>query len=573
MIETRPFEHRATTRRLAVFDSETDPFAPGRKRLAMFTCGFLELDTGEYVDFWGDDCCAQFLAYLAEKTRAGERFLIYCHNFGGFDAHLGLLDHIDPGSNPSIIGGRLASCSIGGQEFRDSYRIFPEALAAFQKDKFDYGRMERNVREENKADILRYQRHDCEYLGELIREFFNLFGERVTIGNTAIDYLQQFHGFERMRPSQDKQCRPFFFGGRCQVFLGGVVSGRWKIYDVNNMYGDAMRNKQHPLTAEPVVASRLFPITAFIEWEGENAGLMATRISGGSFNGSLDFTRTSGRFLSTRHEFEAGEDTGSIKPHRIVRTFGFREWGTFAEFIDFCKGNRNEAQENGDKIRDLFWKRLSNSAYGKFAQDPSNYERYSFSSGPEGIPEFLASSETPHGFSPRFVAGERIVWGRPSPSRHSGFYNVAVGASITGAARAKLFRGILAAHRPAYCDTDSIVCEGFRDGRVDIDPQRLGAWKLEAEGDLWVCAGKKLYALLSSDRSQAIDNRGVARERVQFEGRDYWSVKSASKGCVLTATEILKVAQGGRVKYTSDRPNFKLDGTVEFIERWIERTD
>lgn len=569
MMETKPFEYRQTEKELAIFDSETDPFAIGRQVLNPFACGFKILSTGDYVDFWGDDCMAQFLAYLARETAAGRRFIIYCHNLGGFDIHMGLLDHIDRGSFPAIIGTRIASASIAGQEWRDSYRIFPEALGAYQKDVFDYDKMERVCREQHKDEILLYLRHDCDYLGDLVQEFYNLFGLRPTIGNTAIDYLQNFHGFERMNAAQDRQTRPFFFGGRNQAFIVGVHRGAWLCYDVNKMYGSVMRNMQHPISCEAVTSQKLWPITAFIEWEGENAGCMATRAA----DGSLCFTSSVGRFFSSRHEFQVGEDTGTIKPRRIIRTIGFREWGTFADFVDYCAEKGAEAAANGDVIREKFWKRLGNSAYGKFAQDPTRYERYCYSYEGDGIPEFLAGSDNPYGFAPRYMAGSRIIWGRPAPNRFSGFFNVATGASITGGARAKLFQGLLAAKRAAYCDTDSIICEGFRGSSIDFDAKRLGAWKLEASGDLWICGGKKLYALASSDPGDRLDKRGDARERISFEGRDFWVVKKASKGANLTGGEILKVAMGGRVFYKSDRPNFKLDGSVEFADRMIERTD
>lgn len=567
--EIIPFEKRETTKRLAVFDSETDPFAVGRTSIKPFTCGFLELDTGEYTDFWGDDCFDQFLTWLARKTAMGERFIIYCHNLGGFDIHLGLLDRMDAGTSPSIINGRIAVAWIEGQEWRDSFRIFPEALKAIQKDEFDYDLMERNVRAEHEEKIRLYQRHDCEYLGDLIREFWSLFGDRPTIGNTAIAVLQARHAFERMNAKQDRMVRPFFQGGRTQCFLTGVHRGAWKCWDVNGMYSHVMRDFQHPVTAEPIMSGKLWPITAFVEWEGENAGCMGIRRD----DGSLDFRETAGRFWSTRHEIEVGQQTGTIKIKRVIRSLGFREWGSFGEFVEFCAAMKNEAEEAGDKVRRSIWKRLGNSGYGKFAQDPSRYERYAYSTGSDSVPDFLADCPGSFGFSPRFQNGDRIIWGRPAPNRFSGFFNVATGASITGAARAQLFRGLLAARRAAYCDTDSIVCEGIREGALDFDAQRLGAWKLEAQGDLWACAGKKLYALFSSAPSDRMDERGQFREHVRFEGEDFYCLKKASKGAVLTGGEILKVAQGGRVWYKSDRPNFKLDGTVEFVDRCIERTD
>lgn len=573
MIDPREYAQKGTDKILAVFDSETDPFFERRIPRA-FTCGFYRLDTGDYEDFWGDDCIDQFFDHLRGLTEQGLRFAIHCHNFGGFDVHMGMLDRLDPGTSPSIINGRIASCMIEGQEFRDSYRLIPVALSVYNKDEFDYSKMERERREAHKVEILHYQRNDCVYLGELVREFYALFGNRPTMGNVAINKLQAFHGFDRMREGQDNAVRPYFYGGRCQVFKPGISWGAWKVYDVNSMYPSVMRNFRHPLSATLIRGMKVWQgTTAFVEWEGENQGAVPKRLD----DGSLDFKPSVGRFWSTIHEYNLGLETGTIRPRRVVQTIGFHEWGDFAEFIDHFYTARMEARQNGDKLRDLFYKLVMNSAYGKFAQDPRRYENYTMSLGGEGIPEDLFDAEEkPNAFRPHFMNGDMIIWSRPSSSRFSGFFNCATGASITGAARAMLWRGILGARKPIYCDTDSIICE--RLDRVTMDDKELGAWKLEASGEVFASAGKKLYALFSRDPSQAIperwDNFSPPSVRpVKIGATDFYCVKKASKGVSFTSAEILQVANGLEVEYKSDRPNFTLDGRAEFIDRVIKRTD
>lgn len=555
-MDLRPYQKRETQKRICVFDSETDPFF-GKRVPEPFTCGFTDGET--YVDFWGDDCIEQFVEYLRTE-RAGEKLVIFCHNFGGFDYRF-LAKYVDEGTYPMVIGGRVSSVYIAGHEFRDSYRIIPVALKVYQKDDFDYSKMEREVREQHKDEILLYQRHDCEYLRELVVGFFDYFGDRPTIGNTAMNYLQNFHGFERLRAGQDAKLRPYFYGGRCQAFMTGVYHGAWKVYDVNSMYPSVMRDFSHPVSSAQMLGRSVQRKTAFITWEGENMGAMPVR----GQVGELSFTERRGRFLSTIHEFEAAQDIGAIRVHRIVQTIGFETWTRFDAFIDHFYNQRLEAKANGDKMGDLFYKLIMNSAYGKFAQDPSNYENYRVSVNDNGIPEEadLYDAETnANGWRPRYTNNGLIYWAKPANTRHTGFFNVGVGASITGAARSVLLRAIDRAKRAAYCDTDSLICEALD---VEQDDKKLGAWKLEAEGDLFACAGKKLYALFTKAE---IPNA----ETVTYQGVKYYCVKKASKGAVLTAAQILKVAQGEVVRYASDRPNFKLDGTVEFIERDIRRT-
>lgn len=568
-IQTKAYVRKITQKRICVFDSETNPFKDGRIP-EPFTCGFYDTASGDYEDFWGADCIDQFFEFLErEYTLKGIKCLIYCHNLGGFDVHF-MLDYLEPGSRPSIINGRISSCYLAGQEFRDSYRIIPVALREYQKDDFEYEKMERETRDQYREQILHYQRNDCVYLSELVTGFHNLFGDRPTIGNTSINYLQNFHTFARLRPAQDEKLRPYFFGGRNQVFEAGVLEGPFKVYDVRSMYPSVMRNCQHPNGNEFIVGRTITKITAFVEWEGVNRGAVPTRHD----DGSLDFTVTRGRFLSTIHEIQAGLETGTIRIDRIRQTLGIRGWTDFGAFIDYCYEERQKAKANGDKLLVLFWKLVMNSAYGKFAQDPRKYENYTFSMRDVGIPEQLYDAlENPNGFQPRFSLRDLVIWAKPSNTRFNGFFNVATGASITGAARANLLRGLSNADRPVYCDTDSIICRKLNEGPgVTLDPGtgELGTWATEAEGDVFACAGKKLYALFSYQ--DGTDDKGKPRERARWNGRDLYCVKKASKGAILTAAEILAVARGETVRFKSDRPNFKLDGTVEFIEREISRT-
>ena len=540
--ELRKYKKPVTHGRICIFDSETDPFETGAT-IKPFTCGFY--DGEDYVDFWGDDCIDQFGRYM--NTRRGERLLIYAHNLGGFDVHF-LYDYFDSDIAPLVIGSRLAKVGIFGQEWRDSLKIIPIPLRDFQKDVFDYSKNKRAVREDHKDEIRLYQMHDCEYLYTLVSEFHATFGNRITIGNAAINMLQSFYGFDRLSGRQDANIRDFYFGGRNQCFETGILNDDWKVYDVNSMYPSVMKNYQHPIGGILHNSKVIGDDTFFVELDAWNNGCLPIRGNGND----LDFTCKFGRFFATIHELRAGLETGDVRIKKINRCINIYAHTDFSEFVDHFYLARQEAKANGDKVRDIFYKLILNTAYGKFSQNPERYGDY-FIGMPWEVPEdgMFHATINPNGWKPKYDNGKRIIWERDSHrdgGRRPNYFNVATGASITGAARAELYKGLRAADRPIYCDTDSIICRGLN---ARLSENELGGWKLEASGSRMGIAGKKLYALFDT-------NNNV--------------IKKASKGANLSGEDILRVASGEVIRYKYEIPTFGLDGSVTYIERDIQRT-
>lgn len=537
-ILSREYRKPGLNRGLCIFDCETDPFGHNLE-IAPFTCDFFDGET--HTEFWGDDCIKQFADYM--ETRREDELLIYAHNLGGFDIHF-LYDYFDHGCEPLIIGGRVAEASLFGQTWRDSYRIYPEALSGYKKDPFDYEKMLRSNREAHKVEILLYQQHDCEYLFELVSGFQGYFGNRITIGNAAINLLESYQGFQRMTERQDARVRPYFFGGRCQAFERGIIRDDWKIFDVNSMYPFVMANFQHPISAMVYTGRHLTEKTAFATIRARNRGALPMRAE----DGSLDFSCPRGEFFASIHEIKAAEDLGLIDIERVIETLDFETWATFEEYVREIFAKKVAAEAAGDLVMKKYHKRTLNASYGKFAQDPRRYKDYRFSRGYEVPPDGLFDPETnPAGWRAKYQSGDFYVWERKDPAKRLNFLNVATGASITGASRAVLMRGLAMAERPVYCDTDSIIC---RDFAGPIHPTNLGAWNMEATGDLLAIAGKKTYALLEGDRE----------------------IKKASKGVGLSAAQIVAVAGGEVIRYRMTNPTFTLGGGFEYIEREIRAT-
>lgn len=506
--------------RLCVWDIETDPFAVGRVPKP-FCCGFYDGIT--YHQWWGDHCIDDFILWLDDVPKE-ERFLIYAHNGGRFDFFY-IQEFLD---SLFMLGARIARASFKQHEFRDSFAAIPVALGKYQKTEIDYAKFERGEREKHKAEILAYLKDDCLFLHEFISKFRERFGDKLTMASAAMAALKENHKFNTLNDVTDEYFRQYFYGGRVQTFEIGKVEAPkdacWNMYDVNSEYPFVMANYEHPL-GDFTTSNRITPQTFFAQIEARNFGALPSRNKYG-----IDFTRVTGKFWATIHEINAGLDTNTLEIRRVIQTINFKQTIRFEDFVMRFYNERMLHKEAGDTANEIFCKLIMNGAYGKFAQNPRAYKDWTMSDGEDPGPDWTLE------------AIYRGKWFFSRPQRNakswSSYFNVAIGASITGAARSYLLRGLADASRPIYCDTDSIMCLGFQ-GRVG---KQLGEWKFEGHGDTAYIAGKKMYALMNGDEC----------------------VKMATKGVRLTPQQIMQVAEHGEtVIHRSDVPTYKIGLQME----------
>lgn len=549
--------------KIAVADCETDPFESMRVPRP-FVWGFEAVDI-PFTNFWADsydgkslrkreeiakECTDNFVDWLYNLP---DRYCIYMHNGGKFD-FMFLLSYLN--DDATIINGRIVKANIGPHQIRDSYAAVPIPLSAYQKDEIDYKLLEILVREENKHEILKYLKGDCKYLLDMMVAWRAEFGNILTMATGAMKALKQHHTYECLTSEQDAFFRQFYYGGRNQCFEVGEIKGNLKVYDINSSYPNVMRNFKHPISSVFMEDDQLTDETDFLVVKGWNRGALCRKDE----LGYLSFTEKYGTFQTTGHELRAGIETGTFTIDKIESAYTATEHATFEEFIDLYYGRRlecaslaKELDSRGDhggallqSLYVIFWKLVLNSSYGKFALNPDSFMDWMITES-----DLLALDIDV--WEPKYQTGDYIFWQKPS--EHKNYLNVATGASITGAARAYLLRGLAKATRPVYCDTDSIICEHLE---VESDAKKLGAWKLEAEGDAIYIGGKKLYALYK-DGKPFVDEKGKH--------------KKASKGVRLEPHQIRTVALGGQIEYANPVPAFKLDGSSSFVIRNIRRTD
>ena len=568
-------------------DAETDPFLQGRipAPFAWCVCRLSATPSkGKYCHdvSWGENCTAEIVSYLYELP-AG---IVYIHNGGKFDVNF-LWDYIDHEREAMISNGRVIVCYIkcanGWHEIRDSYKIFTAPLSDYSKTEISYSKFEAStcyeistrkcvvIRELYKDEIVSYLKDDCAFLHQIVTGFISKFGKAyLTIGSCASAELRKFYDLgERFTPELDADLRPYYFGGRVQCFEKGIITGDVRSYDVNSMYPFVMATYEHPIGHPSVENTRIISDdTFFITVEGYNNGAFISHEKTGK-----TFTQGYGVFNTTIHEYKTALELGLFETHNIIRTVDFPLHHTFAEFVQHFYAQRQAATDSMNlvqkfciewyaaKLEKDFNKNLLNNSYGKEAINPANYYRYKITDGDTDITSSWCAgkwcSEVGEYEDRQYECGgwhrdvykleqDLMFWKKPS--QRVRLNHVSIAASITGAARAYLMRGIAACERPLYCDTDSITCVG--DLHMPVHGSNLGSWKLENAGDRFAVYGKKGYNLSC---------KGV-------------SLKSASKGAQLSAAEIEQVAAGGVVHYMQQAPCFLLGGNVAWIEREIRST-
>lgn len=537
--------------RLAVLDLETDPFLHGRVPQA-FAAGFMT-ETG-YVDFWGDDAAQQLIAHV-EGLR--DRYLIYAHNGGHFDFFY-LFAGIQ---NPvTIIGGRIVKARFLDRHWlQDSFSIMPVKLAKFGgKIDIDYQKFERARRNRNKAEIRTYLREDCAVLLKAVTRFEETFGRQLTVGSTAMKEIQKIYSFARLPMTLDAMFRPFYYGGRVQCFRFGDLRGDWRVIDRNSMYPTVMVEDQHPINCEFDELDQLPDDPAavyFAEIEATSKGALPVRDE----HGGINFPHGRGKFLACSHEINAGRDLKLLDVHSVSWCAQAQETTTFEDFVFHYYAMRKACEAAGDRHGAEFCKFMLNSGYGKFGTDIANFKDWLIARPGDwteaalraegwGMDGQAATDEPmPYSTCPAFE-----LYDRPAAGAEGRQYDVTVAASITSAARANLLRALQRADQAVYCDTDSIIC---RSADLPMGP-RLGDWKIEAQGDRVVIAGKKLYAVA--------------------QGKKWLKVRS--KGGNLTGAQLAKLARGEVIQYRNPAPTFSLfpnaDGQIEadFIKRRFRQT-
>jgi len=519
-------------------DCETDPF-DGVTIVQPFIWGALNVETREYQTF---HTTSDFVDFFRDRV-----CVVYAHNGGKFDWHF-LLPYFEPEQRLMVIAGRIAKFKIGECEFRDSFNIMPMPLSAVAKDEFDYEILKKGERDKphNRVAIENYLRSDCVHLADMLVSFIAEFGFHLTQAGASVKAWEKIS--KEKAPETDSEffntIAPYYFGGRVEVFEQGEINDEFTIIDLNSAYPDAMM-RLHPwgntiTVGDELPNSRGAIERSFITLKGPSLGALPWREKRGA---SLSFPADgeSREFMCTGWEFFSAKETGCLPYFDILEVVTLANCMHFREYLNYFYQMKTDAKKAGDKARYEFSKRFLNSLYGKMGANPEEYEEYKTIE-----PCYIEAAEM-DGYEFRAEVGKLAMVGRPLSEERRRYYNVATAASITGYVRAAWWRAARQCSGVIYGDTDCIFARKIGQ-EIELHPEKLGAWDIEAVCKYGAIAGKKLYAVETK------------------EGK--W--KKASKGVKLTEKEIIAVARGATITHNPIAPTFSISRGIKFNPRKIQ---
>lgn len=501
-------------------DIETERARYGTRPDPICVCLYSdELHITQY--FWGADCIKESQSWLAKYK---QKCLIIAHNGGKFDFGYYMPDAGDI----RVIGSRILEGLLAGHKTLDTFLLMPTALKNLgtkEEGKLttDLDTHRLDCSQEERQKILDYCMRDCQVLLRAYRRFCKVFKNdefvhcRPTAAGNAFAELKAAtpNGASTLYKTTyefDSKFRPFYHGGIVHTFgPARDLTGKFTMVDANSMYPAAMRNYNHPgsnryIQVEKPVITKAGALKGFgdkvwfIEFEGWGKLLPLQTQEG------LVYGKT-GRYFVSCHELAASAKYGMVRIDKICNVYLFTDSQTFAPFVDKFYSLRMECKAVGDAV-EYVYKIVLNSAYGKFGQNPDNYKKVCTTF--ERIKPDTLKDHDEWEFESYSDETGLCYWTCKSNIETQSFVNVAVAASITGAARATLIEAIGAVQSAGgtvhYCDTDSIVFEG--EATMNLGAQ-LGQWKVECELDRLVIAAPKLYALLKDDGKWKVASKGV----------------------------------------------------------------
>lgn len=510
-----------------------------------------------------------------------KKTVVYAHNGGRFDYHY-LRDEMNSDDPVMIIAGRMSRFKIGEAEFRDSLNIFQQTrLKDFGgKLEIEYRKLEPEYRAEFREEIERYLRVDCVDLWNNLARYFGQYGRGLTQAGASMRIWSRMAKIEppKQTVEQFRRYKLFYYGGRVECFRRGVKEIPFTTVDVNSMYPFAMLSK-HPFSPAASL-DRFLPATdaevsrCLIRLKCVSDGAFPYRLDSGELifphDGQQRIFNITGWEFNAALEFNAVRDIELIDVHRFPLSIGFEE------YIQHFYEKRKLAKEANDKAENIFCKLFMNSLYGKFGSNPGGavteeeYELTKEDDPGAGYHEYVIATDESFGkwkvegyrdFKPW---GSRRLWIRPLLEIKHHYYNVATAASITGFARAHLFRASKQCRGLIYGDTDSLTAEDVSKLHIGTE---LGQWKIELQGRRYAVAGKKNYAWESSDITIKDYHAFDSRE----EKTGHWKI--ACKGARLTPAEMVRAANGETIIYKPDSPTYSITRDVpRFIDRKIRCT-
>jgi hypothetical protein len=194
-------------------------------------------------------------------------------------------------------------------------------------------------------------------------------------------------------------------------------------------------------------------------------------------------------------------------------SWAYAESFDMREYVDALEVLRTTCEGGPQGPIGTMAKGVGNHSYGKTCEqlEPINY---------------LLAAENPPGYEPFYADGfdpmEHIFYQTIDPEdvRPKAYHQPQLGAFITAHVRMVVRRAaLLNPDAWLYADTDCVVFSTDVTDRLDTDPRRYGAWKIEETGTEFQIIAKKVYSNLNTGKGSA---KGMNVKRLTPDDFEKW---------------------------------------------------
>jgi len=318
------------------------------------------------------------------------------------------------------------------------------------------------------VDVIRYCRRDVEIIKTFMLDYFSWIRDndlgrfRLTRGSQAFNAFRHrfmdkriyVHDIEKVKELE----REAYMGGRVECFrIGGIPGGPFVHLDVNSLYPWIMTQIELPVKLvdyrENVPVDELFvdlrhfcvvaDVTLSTDWPWY------------ALRRDLKIIFPTGKFRTLLTTPDLVAAPGGPHIHEVHRLAVYTKAKVFVSFVDYFYNLRLRYKRDGDRVREIYTKKLMNSLYGKFGQ------REPVETITEDVEDDLYwRSETLDPISGEtdieyVLMNTRVLQMGWKEGRYS---SPAIAAHITAAGRRHLAEILhkLPPQAALYCDTDSI---------------------------------------------------------------------------------------------------------------------
>jgi hypothetical protein len=376
----------------------------------------------------------------------------------------------------------------------------------------------------------------------------------ITIGSTAIKVFQSEipPGVWVLPLDEDAQGPVVEYLSRGGfVFCRGKYRGPvWK-YDLNQAYAAAMRECAMPcgqmMRGQYALDEGVEVYMVFVDATAP-ADSPAARVP--------FYVKTRDALGRVRATYARGTIRGAwitSDEHRQLLTEGWDvevvEWWawsrsfTMTDFVDRLETLRASSPGGPQGAQGRMVKALGTTAYGKTAERP------------DGI-EYAIASECPPGFLPWYAEDdaepiEHVWWKFDEDVKPRPHHQPQIAAFITAYVRMKVRRAILVEPDAwLYADTDCVMFRQDVTEKLDIDPLRYGAWKVEESGAEYAIIDRKVYVSADGRRKAA---RGLDVKALTGEHFALWFDGEAPQQRTYQLTNFLDVMRGAEMYVSRPR--------------------